>query len=351
MDQTMLIIGQTLSLSAKIAGVLFLAYIYLKHKRKPALFWSLSWVATASSIFADISGNIYLLSLSEALWATFLFYGTLILLEENGIVTQKIRVLSVVPVVISLYGILIGVLGYSSDWFTLLGLPYAVSALFIITSGLLILSLREFYNKKALYLGGILTISGLHELDFPILRLVEWFAPIGFTIGSIFSVLSAYAMIKFVFTEEFIRVEKPSVEIDLKPGAIIVNPQEYTKIKERLDKVPVLAFVRDLNIPKAWNKFFITTTRKDNSIPPTNLAKILDMTTRYLHEAKENGFNGAVVMDCPEYLKTYNGFEALAKFLASLKDSALLYNGVLVLTVGDDAWGKRELETLKRILS
>jgi len=75
------------------------------------------------------------------------------------------------------------------------------------------------------------------------------------------------------------------------------------------------------------------------------------MTTRYLHEAKENGFNGAVVMDCPEYLKTYNGFEALAKFLASLKDSTLLYNGVLVLIVGDDAWGKRELETLKRILS
>ncbi|USS41687.1 DUF835 domain-containing protein [Thermococcus aggregans] len=351
MHHTVLLLGQVLSLSAKIVGALVLAHVYLKHNRKPALYWSFSWAAAASSIFADISKSVYLLSLSEAFWAMFLFYGTLVLLEENGIAIGKLQVLSVVPIVISLYGTLIGILGYSSDWFTLLGLPYAVSALFIIASGFMVLSLREFYNNRALYLGSILIISGLHELDFPVLRLVEWFSPIGFTLGSVFSVLSVYFMIKFVFAEEFIRVEKPPIKIDLKPGVMIVKPQEYVKIKEKLKKVPVLAFIRDLHVPKAWNAFFITTTEKRKSIFPTDLAKILDIAIRYLHEANEKGFEGIIVIDCPEYLKMYNNFETLVKFLASLKDFTVLYNGVLILVIEEEAWGKRELEMLKRVLS
>ncbi|HHI00628.1 MAG TPA: DUF835 domain-containing protein [Thermococcus litoralis] len=350
MNHTLLLLGQTLSLSAKIAGALFLAYVYWKHKRKPALCWSLSWIAAASSIFSDITGDIYVISLSEAFWAMFLFYGTLLLLEEKRIANREIRVLSAIPVVISLYGILIGVLGYSSDWFTLLGLPYAVSALFIASSGLMILFLRKLYDGKALYLGGIITVYGIHELDYPILRLVEWFAPIGFTLGAIFSILSAYVMIKFVFTEKFIRLEKPPVEMYLKPGGMIIKPQEYTTIKEKLEKVPVLAFVRDLHFPEAWNAFFITTTGKRDSIFPTDLAKIVDITIRYLQEANEKGFEGIVVIDCPEYLKTYNGFETLVKFLASLKDFTLLYNGVLILVVEEEAWEKRELKILKRVL-
>ncbi|MCD6372204.1 MAG: DUF835 domain-containing protein [Thermococcus sp.] len=351
MDQTMLLLGQTLSLSAKVTGVLFLAYIYWKHRRESAFWWSLSWVAAASSIFADISENIYLLSVAEAFWAALLFCGTLCLLEENGVVSRRIKVISAIPVVTSLYGILIGVLGYSSDWFTLLGLPYAVSALFITISGLVILSLKDFYNKSALHLGGVITVLGLHELDFPILRLVEWFAPIGFVLGSVLAILSAYFMIKFVFTEEFIKVEKPPVEINFTPGVMMVSPEDYSKIKEMLKEVPALAFVRDLNVPEAWNAFFITNTGKgSSSIPPTNLARILDMATRYLREANEKGVTGVIVVDCPEYLKAYNRFETLAKFLASLKDSAVLHNGVLVLITDEGAWEKREFEMLKRIL-
>ncbi|WP_175059193.1 DUF835 domain-containing protein [Thermococcus sp. 2319x1] len=351
MNHALLLLGQISSLSAKIAGALFLAYIYWKHKRKPALCWSLSWMAAASSILSDITGNTYIVSLSEAFWAMFLFYGAVLLLEEKGIANMEVGVLSVIPVIISLYGILIGNLGYSSDWFTLLGLPYAVSALFITSSGLMILSLRELYDSKALYLGGIITLYGLHELDYPVLRLVEWFAPIGFVLGAIFSILSAYVMIKFVFTEEFIRIERPPVEMYLKLGVMIIGPEEYNTIKEKLEKVPVLAFIRDLHVPGGWNAFFITTTGERNSISPTDLAKIVDMAVRYLKEAKEKGFEGIIVIDCPEYLKTYNCFEALVKFLASLKDFTILYNGVLILVIEEEAWEKRELKILKRVLT
>jgi len=351
MNHTLLLLGQISSLSAKIAGALFLAYIYWKHKRKPAFCWSLSWTAAASSILSDITGNTYIVSLSEAFWAMFLFYGTILLLEEKGITSREVGVLSITPVITSLYGILIGTSGRSSDWFALVGLPYAVSALFITSSGLMMLFLRKLYNGKALYLGGIITLYGLHELDYPILRLVEWFAPIGFALGAIFSILSAYVMIKFVFTEEFIRIEKPPVKMYLKPGVMIIKPEEYTTIKEKLEKVPVLAFVRNLHVPESWNAFFITTAGERNSIFPTDLAKIVDMSVRYLNEAKEKGFEGIIVIECPEYLKTYNGFEALVKFLASLKDFTLLYNGVLILVIEEEAWEKRELKILKRVLT
>ncbi|KUJ99013.1 MAG: Uncharacterized protein XD43_1317, partial [Thermococcales archaeon 44_46] len=166
-----------------------------------------------------------------------------------------------------------------------------------------------------------------------------------------FSILSAYFMIKFVFTEEFIRIEKPPVDMDLKPGVMIIKPEEYNTIKEKLEKMPVLAFVRNLHVPESWNAFFITTTGERNSIFPTDLAKIVDTSVRYLNEAKEKGFEGIIVIECPEYLKTYNGFEALVKFLASLKDFTLLYNGVLILVIEEEAWEKRELKILKRVLT
>ncbi|WP_052315953.1 DUF835 domain-containing protein [Thermococcus sp. PK] len=265
---------------------------------------------------------------------------------------EKVKLLSAIPVIVSLYGALVDVLGLSSDWFALVGLSYAVSAFLMVISGLLIISLKTFYNKKALYLGSAVTLHGLHELDYPILRLVEWFAPIGFTLGAILALLVAYFMIRFVFTEQFIKgIKKPPVEVHFKPGVMMLMPEEYTTIKEKLEKIPVLGFVRDLNIPESWNVFFITSIEGRNSISPTNLARITDITVRYLKEAKEKGFGGTVVVDCPEYLKTYNGFEAIVKFLSALKDFTLFYGGVLILVIDEGAWEERELVTLKRVLT
>ncbi|HII68116.1 MAG TPA: DUF835 domain-containing protein [Thermococcaceae archaeon] len=351
MNSTLLLLGQSFSLSAKIVGALFLAYVYWKHKRKPALYWSLSWVAAASSIFSDITGNIYLLSLSEAFWAMFLFYGLIVLLEEESIGSKQLRILSTIPPIISIYGILLGSLDYSSDWFVVLGLPYAVSALFIMFSGAIITYVRKIYNHRALYLGGVLLIYGFHELDFPMMRRVDWFAPIGFTLGAIFSIVSAYVMIKFVFAEEFIKPEKPSVKTYIHPGVLLISPTQYSSMKDELKDIPVLAFVRDSKIPKTWNTFFVSTVEVRNSISPTNLAFIIDTSVRYLKEAKNKGFGGAIIIDCPEYLKAYNGFESLAKFFASLKDFTILFGGTLILVIEKEAWNERELQILKRILA
>jgi len=350
MNPTFLLLGQSFSLSAKIVGALFLAYVYWKHKRKPALYWSLSWIAAAFSIVSGIIESLYVLSLSEAFWAMFLFYGVIVLLEEEGIGSKQLRILSTIPPIISIYGILLGILDYSSDWFVVLGLPYAVSALFIMFSGAIIIYVRKIYNHRALYLGSVLLVYGLHELDFPIMRRVDWFTPIGFTLGAIFSIVSAYVMIKFVFAEEFIKPEKPSVKTYVHPGVVLISPTEYSSMKDELKDIPVLAFVRDSKVPKAWNTFFISTVEVRHSISPTNLAFIIDTSVRYLKEAKNKGFGGVIIIDCLEYLKTYNGFESLAKFFASLKDFTSLYGGTLILVIEKGAWNERELQILKRIL-
>ncbi|RLF74756.1 hypothetical protein DRN39_08210 [Thermococci archaeon] len=347
MDSALLLLGQSLSLSAKVLAFGMLAYVYLKYQRVPALYWSLSWLSASLSILSDMLGNLYLLSLAEAFWAAFLFYGVIELLKENCILAEEFKIVSIAPVIISIYTIFLGNFGYSSDWFVILGLPYAFSSLFIFFSGILLLYTRKTYNSNALYLGIILSIHGIHKLDYPLLRHTGWFSPIGFTLGAVLTVLSACLMVKFAFTEKFIKFEKPSVELHFKPGVMIITSQEYLRVKETLKDVPVLAFVRNLEVPETWKMFFITNTTEHDAISPTNLGKMAEMASSYFKEAHEKGFEGVVLIDCPEYLKTYNGFDALVKFLASLKDFAIFYGGVLILVMEKNAWEEKELRLLE----
>lgn len=349
MNSALLLLGQSLSFSAKVVASGMLAYVYLKYRRKPALYWSLSWLGASFSILSDMLGNLYLLSLAEAFWAAFLFYGVIELLKENGILAEEFKIVSIAPIIISIYTIFLGNFGYSSDWFVILGLPYAYSALFVFFSGVLLLYARRKYNSNALYLAVVLSIYGVHKLDYPLLRRVAWFSPIGFTLGAVLTVLSAYIMVRFAFMEEFIKLkfEKPAVELHLKPGIMMITSREYLQVKENLKEVPVLAFVRNLEVPETWKKFFITNATEQNAISPTNLAKMAEMASRYFREAHEKGFEGVVLIDCPEYLKTYNGFDALVKFLASLKDYATFYEGVLILVMEKNAWGEKELRLLE----
>jgi len=349
--QELLLLGQSLSFSVKAVAFGMLAYVYLKYRRKPALCWSLSWLAASFSILSDMLGNPYLLSLTEAFWATFLFCGVIELLNENGILAEEFMIISIAPVIISIYAIFLGSFGYSTDWFVILGLPYAFSALFIFFSGVLLLYARRTYDSNALYLGVVLSTHGLHELDYPVLRQVAWFAPIGFTLGAVLTFLSAYVMVRFVFTEEFIKFEKPAVALHLKPGVMIITSQEYPQVKETLREVPVLGFVRNLEVPETWKKFFITNATEQNAISPTNLGKMAEMASRYFREAHEKGFEGVLLIDCPEYLKTYNGFKAVVKFLASLKDYATLYEGVLILVLEKGAWEEKELHILESLIT
>jgi len=94
----------------------------------------------------------------------------------------------------------------------------------------------------------------------------------------------------------------------------------------------------------------LSTEEREGRISPTNLAYISHLVSEYFREAKERGTEGIVVIDCPEYLAMYNGFESIAEFLASLKDFALANNGVLFVVIDEEAWDKRQLAVLMHVL-
>lgn len=64
---------------------------------------------------------------------------------------------------------------------------------------------------------------------------------------------------------------------------------------------------------------------------------------------KEAG-GGTICVDCLEYLIIYNGFEAVFRFVTSLKDYAMLAGSSIILTVREGTLNERELSFLLREL-
>lgn len=60
--------------------------------------------------------------------------------------------------------------------------------------------------------------------------------------------------------------------------------------------------------------------------------------------ARENG--GVVLIDCLEYLLTYNDFSNVFKFLINLKDQLLLLGASFIIAADEKAIGEREYRIL-----
>ncbi|AIF68634.1 hypothetical protein PAP_00960 [Palaeococcus pacificus DY20341] len=317
---------------------------------------SIAWVSAAVSIFFDILQLDELNAFFEAFFATLLFYGVLKALEEEGIIAifEELLVVSGTPLILTAYLLVLNIFVGFDGWMFAVGLPYAISGLFIFFSGVNVIRLVPFYARRAKFFAVSLILYGLHEMDYPILRPVEWFAPIGFSLGALFTILSAFAVLSLIFTEEFrsLKRTRGKVEVELKRGVMVITPKEYNELKEKLKEAPVLAFIRDIkNVPKEWDVYFVTTAKGDlKTVSPTSLAKIVELVHGYLREASKRGIGSVVLLDCLEYLLTYNDFNALAKFLSGLKDFSMLYGGTIILVTDPSAWDEREWMMLKRLL-
>ncbi|WP_048159853.1 DUF835 domain-containing protein [Thermococcus barophilus] len=360
MDKMFLNMGRGLSLVIKLIAALYLLYIARTRDRKSALIWGLAWLSAALSILFDIAGVNYLNSLFEALFASLLFCGVLMIINEEAFYffTPGFYYVASVPFIITLY--LIGIMhfGERSEWMMTIGVPYGLSGFYILLSGVLILPFSRVYRKKATFLAISLILYGAHEMDYPILRPVSWFAPIGFLLGAIFTFMVSYSVIQFVRTERFQefprrrKYEKSEGEIET--GVLIIGEEKYREIRETLQNTKVLAFLRDLsNVPGRWEVYFIThITGKDfKTISPTNLAKMVELVNRYLRSMAETEQRGIIVIDCLEYLIMYNSFESIVKFLSLLRDFVLMYGGTLVLVTNPSVWSEKEWALLKRLLS
>jgi hypothetical protein len=164
------------------------------------------------------------------------------------------------------------------------------------------------------------------------------------------------AMVKLTSSESFTpRRERVTAPIDLKPGVIIVNGKEYQKLKEKLKDRPVLAFVRDVTqVPDGWQYYFVTTIpfqgRFKNTINPTNLARMTELSYKYLEEFARMGDHGIIVIDCLEYLTVYNSWESLMKFLSKLRDFVIINRGTLILVIEKESLESRLYAQLRKLM-
>ncbi len=81
------------------------------------------------------------------------------------------------------------------------------------------------------------------------------------------------------------------------------------------------------------------------AISPTDIGILIDLIKRYLRKG-----HSLVVIDCFEYLMMENGFESSLKFLLSLKDTTVKYDGTLITIIETSAYPKKHLAMLRREL-
>ncbi len=134
----------------------------------------------------------------------------------------------------------------------------------------------------------------------------------------------------------------------LKSGAYLVNASmPLQRLLRLLGGWKLLAVARNAerfresDIPTLW----ITKISGENRIEPSRLAPLL----QYIVDRADD--NTAVIIEGVEYLILENGFDAVFKFLTSLKDNILSRGALLVLVVDPKTLEERELKLLEREFS
>ncbi len=341
-------------------GIYILHVFHHKKSRKSLLIWAFAWFFAAFSILFDIIEIHHLNAIFRALSASLFFFGVLILISEEAFYFQTniLYLLAFAPFLLASYVVAITKTGSISEWTITIGVSYGISGIYMISSGILMLPFSKVYKQRAKLLAVSFILYGIHIVDYTFLRKVSWFAPMGFLIGTTLTIMIAYSMIKFVRAGQFQKIpekEKPKMLAEeLESGILIIDEKKYKEIREMLQDTNVLLLSRDLsNVPERWDIYFIThiTGRNIRAISPTNLARIVELINRYLRHMKEMKQKGIIIIDCLEYLIMYNSFEAVAKFLSSIRDYIMMYEGTLILVTNPSVWSEKEWALLKRLLS
>nr|WP_240922832.1 DUF835 domain-containing protein [Thermococcus sp. Bubb.Bath] len=149
---------------------------------------------------------------------------------------------------------------------------------------------------------------------------------------------------------EVFEIREPETHIEVQPGVRITDPGHFEDFKRQFGGYPVLAFVRNVEVPDGWRVYRITNLGGHGNISPTNLPRILETAVDYVRSLENSELKPVVVLEGLEYLKIYNDFRALAKFLTSLRDYVITSGGTLMIILEKDAWEERELKILERLL-
>ena len=181
----------------------YLAYIGKDNSNRKALWWWTIgfsiWIFRFIAIYIQLLTNLQIMKfISESVHiisVLALFVGSSYYIKRP-ISKALIIILSFSSVAWAAIGVY-----WLQDFFLLTAPLYFVSGVILIFTGFVIYRKRS----KDSGLGAVVvaiafTLWGLHKFDYPFLRSVEWFAPIGFSIGQILTMLLAVSLIMLALT-------------------------------------------------------------------------------------------------------------------------------------------------------
>ena len=187
----------TLDFTFKLVVSVVLLLNYFENKDKIFIWWFLGWLFFALQAFCEqlLLGLNYeylwfLRHLISALSAVFFFSGICLLIKK-----KRYGVYLVLLAIIAFLSAFVGIYVFNSWFLSALSTSIISGSAFIISG---CYYYKKSIDKKSSYhllitLGFIL--NGIHNFDYPFLRGVEWFAPFGFIVGVVFSIIFGLGMI------------------------------------------------------------------------------------------------------------------------------------------------------------
>ncbi len=196
-------------IGALLSSGLLLGAFILAYRRYPTDFgwyWLAGWTAYVARFGLEVTATVrgsapYVLSVAtNAATATsaILLFLAVVKLRDNPRSYHRMAA--------SLWLVLLGWIGISpllTERFILIHAPQAVTFGFIQlwTAYIFYTYLRERSYASTPIIVGSMALWGLHKLDFPILRPIDWFAPYGYVIGAVLALLTGIGVVMFLLEE------------------------------------------------------------------------------------------------------------------------------------------------------
>ncbi|MEO2151795.1 MAG: hypothetical protein ABGW50_03975, partial [Thermococcus sp.] len=166
-NDIMSFVSGLLVMIADLTAFALIMRVYLKRRRRSALFFSVAWIADFTMVALSASENRILLAIAElslTVFAMFMFIGSVKLLEEESIPLSHSTLKKMALMAPVFYVFVVSVYEFTGDanWALTAGVSLGVSGLLVSASGVLLKPIEAVYKKpaKILYLSVIL--FGLH---------------------------------------------------------------------------------------------------------------------------------------------------------------------------------------------
>ncbi len=350
------------TLSGTVVLTLTFFYLYTVDRQKYLFIWSIGWcIYTLRFVLMlvlitagpDDYSRYLLISnqITTLLSGMFLMYGTFVFINRS---MHRLWVYLAVAI-----GMWIFACGMTDTTLLFLSLPnYLFIGMVFIWTGIMILRYRTVDGILPSVVGIAFIIWGVHKIDYPFLRPVEWFAPWGYLLGAFIEIIVAIGMILIYFQlarKEFEQVFSMSLDMlciaDIRTSTFIrINPAFTETLgftEDELQSKPFLEFIHPDDVMKTIDMVESKLQKGERVINFINRYMCRDGSYRWLswvsHPKPEKGVTYSVARDISDQKRAEDELRRQAALLEAQANTTT--EGLLVV----DGRGKKVFQNRRSI--